>query len=165
MTIQTKDADGSVVQYPATAPLPRKGYTIRQVDAIPARAAGDTTNVLRWVDPAGLTWVAPVLTPQQQFNAAVAAGYTVPGIEPPLVLDLSDGARAQFTGLKVLLDSLMAGGQLLGTSTQAIADKAGALHSLPVSQIDQVLLGYGLFYANLYNTLHAALTAPAPAAG
>ena len=55
----------------------------------------------------------------------------------------------------------MASGQLLATSTQAIADKSGTLRALPVSQIDAILLGYGAYYAGLFNQLHAATTAVA----
>ncbi len=172
ITIQTKDGndpllDVTAVQStyangkPGPALLARAGYTLRQVNAIPTGP-----GVLRWQVDGGklIRYVAPP-TPQQQFDAAVAAGYTVPGVTPPLVLDLGDGARAQFTGLTVLLDKLMASGQLLATTTQAIADKMGALHSLPVSQIDQILVGYGAYYAGLYNTLHAATVAAPATAG
>ena len=168
MTIQTNDADGTctIFRNPECPPVEQPGYTIRTVDALPPRPAGDLTSRLRWVDPAGLAWVAPVLTAQQVFAAAVAAGYTVPEVQPPLVLDLGSESRATFTGLMVLLNSLMSSGQLLGSSQQTITGHDGTPRSLPVSQIETILLGYGVYYANLFNALHAdtvAAAAPAPA--
>jgi hypothetical protein len=103
----------------------------------------------------GLSLVNPP-TPLQTFNAAIAAGYTVPGVTPPLVLDLSDAARAQFTGLMVLLNSLLTTGQAQLTTPQAITDKAGQSRALPISQIQTILLGYGVYYAGLYEALHPA---------
>ena len=163
MIIQTKDADGTYVSFPNAdcPPVDKPGYTIRTVDGEPDQPPGDKTSRLRWVDPTGLAWVVPTLTPQQVFDAAVAAGYTVPGVTPPLVLDLGSETRATFTGLMVLLNSLMSSGQLLGSSQQTITGHDGTPRSLPVSQIEAILLGYGVYYANLFNTLHAGTIAAA----
>ena len=164
ITIQTNDTTGGVVIFgnPACPPSAQTGYTIRTVDSLPVAPSPRNGAVLLWQDNA-LAWVAPTLTPQQTFNAAVAAGfaYAVPGSNPALalVLDLGDSARAQFTGLVVLIQAAMAAGQELATTNQSIADKAGTLHSLPVSEIIPMLLAYGNYYAGLFNTLHTATAA------
>lgn len=70
------------------------------------------------------------------------------------MLDLGDTARAQLTGLLVLLDKLMAAGQLLASSVQTITGHDGSPRAFPVSQIETILLGYGVYYANLFNARH-----------
>ncbi len=158
--IRTRDNDGDVTLCPKGMPPVMTGYTVRKDVTIPSKPAGDTTSKLRWDDATKtVVWYAVPLTPQQTFDAAVAAGYTVPGVTPPLVLDLGDGARATFTGLMVLINSLMSSGQLLATSTQTITGDDGTPRALPVSQIETILVGYGLYYANLFNALHAETVA------
>ena len=151
-------------------PLPGIDYVIGVTT--PAKGQPAVTSIAawtpRWPLAAGAVYpaqptadqltVALAPTAAQTYAAAVAAGYTVPGVTPPLVLDLSDEAQGKFTSLLVLLNALMGSGQLLATSIQTIADKNGAPRAMAVSQIESILVGYGVFYANLFNTLHAATT-------
>lgn len=64
-TIQIKDSDGSVVIFgnPACQPTPKAGYTIRQVDALPAGPG----NVL-WQDGA-LVRIPPPASPVPTLTA------------------------------------------------------------------------------------------------
>ena len=161
-TIRTKDSDGSVVIYanPACPPAPKKGCTIRTVDALPARPANGKTSVLLWQNNA-LAWVTPALTPAQTFAAAVAAGYTVPGVTPPLVLDLSDAAQNRFTGLLLLLNTSVAAGRMTTADSFPITDIDGNPRAFSVANVQTMILGYGEYYAGLFVTLHAAALAAA----
>ena len=114
----------------------------------------------------GLTPVNPPAppTPQQTFDAAVEAGYTVPGITPPLVLDLSAEARNQFLGLGYLLDKQLAVGRITAADQVPFTDIKGAPQSLSVANVQTMILGYGEYFAGLFAALHAAAPATTPPA-
>ena len=139
----------------ATLPTTQKQFVGTLADCQAYTTAQDLTPL-----PAGAT---SALTPQQTYAAAVAAGYTVPGVTPPLVLDLSADARNQFLGLDHLLDKQLAAGRIAPTDPVPFADITGALQSLSVANVQTMILGYGEYFAGLFAALHAPAATIPPA--
>ena len=162
--IQTNNTTGAVVIYANPACLPPDpapvGHTNYTVDGIPAAPVPLNGAVLLW-QAGALAWVVPTPTPQQTYAAAVAAGYTVPGIQPPLVLDLGPNAQSRFTSLLVLINTNLAANPATATQTQVIFDCQGAGQVFTFAQLQTMLMEYGNYAAGLLNALHAASTAPA----
>ncbi len=163
--IQVKDADGSIVTYANLdcPPPARAGYTIHLdvPDFVPP-PAGDTTSVERWQGGAAV-WVQPTLTPQQVFNAAVAAGYTVPGVTPALVLAMDDKARNLFHQLSYQLMTMKDAGRLTDDAQMPITDLNGVTRMFSVANVQTMIMGLGETYLGLYGTLHAVTPPAAPA--
>ena len=129
----------------------------------------DALNLTPLPDPALVAAAASAkLAAQKTFAAAVAAGYTVPTITPPLVLDLGDSARANFTSLLVLLNAQLAAGRITNDDSFPVTDINGNPRVLSVSNVLTMILGYGEYYAGLFAAQHlpsapsATVTTPAP---
>jgi hypothetical protein len=88
--------------------------------------------------------------PDRIYNQAIEAGYVTP---MGYTLALTDKDRAQFVSMLVLLREA---GVPDGMET-AISDNSGSLHTLTVVQLRQLLVGYGLYYQNLWSTYKSAL--------
>ncbi len=151
-TIQTKDADGSVVIFRAHPPVDKPGFTIRQVDAIP-----EGPGKLQWDTASGaiIRYVAPP-TPQQVFDAAVKAGYTVPGVTPPLVLPMDDASMDMLHKLSYQLFTMQNAGRIASTDQFPVTDIAGSPRLFSVQNLQTMIMGLGEAYLTLWSALHAA---------
>ena len=91
-------------------------------------------------------------TKQEDFDAAIAAGYTV--APEGFVLALGDADRAQFAQFLALVREALDLGLITGATEQTIKDKAGVLHTMTTDRLRQVLVGYGFAYKTLWDNLN-----------
>ncbi len=116
-------------------------------------AITETDSLAAYLAARGLAAVPPA--PEQAFAAAVAAGYTVPGVEPPLVLDMSDPARVLFHQLSYQLMTMQAAGRISGTDLITITDIEGNPRSFPAAQVQTMIMDLGAAYLSLFTALHS----------
>lgn len=92
----------------------------------------------------------------RDFQAAVLAGYAVPG--HGFTLALGDEDRAQFTQMLSLIGEGLDLQQMTDETPVSIADQSGAMHEVTVLQFRQIMLGYGLHYKGLWDAAKASET-------
>lgn len=94
-----------------------------------------------------------VSTKEDEFNAAIAAGYLVDPEGFTLALGAED--RAQFAQFLALVREALDLGLITGSTPQSIKAKDGTLHSLTTDRLRQVLVGYGFAYKTLWDNLNS----------
>jgi hypothetical protein len=90
---------------------------------------------------------------RRTFDAAIAAGYAVPGLS--LTLRLGESDRAAFTGLLALVNEGVRAGAKTEDSPVTIAGVEGVA-TVTVGQFRGIALGYGAHYAGLWQQLMEA---------
>jgi hypothetical protein len=84
-------------------------------------------------------------------NPLVSKGYQV---EPEgFVLGLAESDRNAFTQMLTLVQEALSLGLISNDTSQVIADKSGAKHSITTLRFRQIMLGYGMYYKSLWDQL------------
>lgn len=94
-----------------------------------------------------------VNTKQDDFNAAIAAGYTV--TPEGFILALGPEDRAQFAQLLALVREALDLGLITGTTPQSIKAKDGTLHTVTTDRLRSLLVGYGFHFKTLWDNLNS----------
>lgn len=92
-------------------------------------------------------------TPEQTFNAAIAAGFPT-GLGYSLALGESD--RNAFSQMLLLISVAHSAGALDLADPQVIADKDGVPHEVTGEQFIGLMLAYGQHFKSLWNELKRA---------
>lgn len=94
--------------------------------------------------------IAPVQTQAEIYETHLDLGYVdaATGIK----LKTTESAQAKFAQLVTLLSVALQANAVQPTTTQEFYDFDDAAHTLPISAIIALLMRYGFFCANLFNT-------------
>jgi hypothetical protein len=87
----------------------------------------------------------------QAINSQINEGYAV---NPEgFVLGLAESDRNAFTQMLTLVQEALSLGLISNDTSQVIADKSGAKHSITTLRFRQIMLGYGMYYKGLWDQL------------
>lgn len=101
-----------------------------------------------------LQWNLVELSPQEIYANKIAAGYEVS--PEGFTLRLGDEDRDKFTQMLTLLRELEFLGGITDETPQTIADINGNIHTITTLRFRQIMVGYGLYYKNLWDELALA---------
>ena len=106
----------------------------------------DITTITTLTDP------PPALTNDDIFAQKIAQGYNIPGT--PYYLAMGDNDRSQFSAMLNLINQAIALGMITPDTPQSVMDKDRNPVKLTTLQFQQVMVGYGFYYKQLWDQVN-----------